>query len=71
MAVILAMSLGGCATAPSERLKVVTPKLKAYSPQFQQATADELDHIQDTAPHVVEMINDYGQLRAAIRSINR
>ena len=48
--------------------RVTCPSLKQYSPEFQAAAGAELQMILDKAPHVVEMINDFGVTRNAIRA---
>jgi hypothetical protein len=48
--------------------RVTCPALKQYGPEFQAAAAAELRVIMDTAPHVVQMVNDLGVTRNAIRA---
>lgn len=46
---------------------VTLPPLVQYSPEFQKAAADELSTIQTKAPHVAQLVTDYGKLRCAIK----
>lgn len=48
--------------------RVTCPALKNYPAEFQAEVAKELRIIIDTSPHVVEMLNDYGVTRNAIRA---
>lgn len=55
--------------AKCERGAVVTcPPLKGYSAAFQAAAAAEYEMVEKTAPHLVQMIDDYGVSRSAIRA---
>ncbi len=47
---------------------IACPTLKGYSPAFLAAAEREVAVIEQTAPHVVKMIGDYGVERSAIRA---
>ena len=75
MCLIAALSLGGCAAAPSEPAasrivtvaRAVCPGLVAYSVDAQGRVADAIEHRPRDDP-VAGMIEDYGRLRAALRA---
>lgn len=61
--------LAGCAMAPKvEPVVNSCPPVKAYSQEFLDAAADELDSIASSAPHIAQMITDYGAERRALRT---
>lgn len=68
MVLILSAPIQGCVTAPSEPTRLALPPLVSYSPEQQRKAADELAAIRPQAPTVGRMIDDYGNLRAAIRA---
>lgn len=43
---------------------VTCADLKAYSPEFQAQAAEDLDK---ASPEIQQLVNDYGDLRAAVR----
>lgn len=47
---------------------ITCPPLKQYSKAFQAAAAAEYEAVEKTAPHLVQMIDDYGVSRDAIRA---
>lgn len=47
---------------------ITCPPLKQYSKEFQAAAAREYAAIEAAAPHLVQMVDDYGVSRAAIRA---
>ena len=57
--------LSGCVTAT----RTIAPRPIAYSREFQAATAEELGRI--NAPHVEQMITDYGRERAKLRALEK
>ena len=62
--------LTSCAVAPSELpapTVVVCPPLVQYPIADQSAAADELVKVAQVAPHVVKLVEDYGNLRTAVR----
>lgn len=46
---------------------ITCPTLRGYSPAFMAAAARELEGLDRSAPHVAQMLNDYGVERDAIR----
>ena len=60
------MPLAACGTVHSEACGV----LFSYSPDFQKQAATELDYLRGTgqAPHVVQLVQDYGTTRDTIRA---
>lgn len=55
--------------AKCERGSSITcPPLKQYSAQFQAAAAAEYEKVELQAPHLMQMIDDYGVTRDAIRA---
>lgn len=61
--------LAGCAMAPKvEPVVNSCPPVRAYSQEFLNAAADELDSIANRAPHIAQMIVDYGAERRALRT---
>lgn len=68
MALMLSGLLTGCGTASSERRSLALPPLVDYSTDDQRRAADELASIRSSAPTVARMVDDYGNLRAAIRA---
>jgi len=58
-------ALTSCATVPAPPPPCV---VVTYSPEFQSAVADEIRASGDRIPHVVDMLIDYGRLRAACRT---
>lgn len=46
---------------------ITCPTLRGYSPAFLAAAARELEGLDRNAPHVAQMLNDYGVERDAIR----
>lgn len=46
---------------------ITCPTLRGYSPAFIAAAARELEGLDRGAPHVEQMLNDYGVERDAIR----
>lgn len=60
---VLALALGGC----PEGASITCPTLKEYSAAFLAKAERELDAIERIAPSVVEIVNDYGVDRDAIR----
>ncbi len=47
---------------------ITCPPLKQYSKEFQAAAAREYEAVEASAPHLVQMFDDYGVSRAAIRA---
>ena len=58
------------ATACTKASSNACGTLYAYSPEFEEQAAIELDYLQGTgqSPHVVTMIQDYGTTRQTIRA---
>lgn len=46
---------------------ITCPTLKGYSPAFLADSARELEGLDRNAPHVAQMLNDYGVERDSIR----
>jgi len=63
----LVLLLSGCATGGA----ITCPTLKKYSTEFQAKAASEQILINNDAPHIVQMLNDYGVERDAIRECQR
>lgn len=63
LAFVLLFALTGCRAGGA----ITCPTVRVYSPAFLKATSAELDMIEKNAPHVVQMLNDYGVERDAIR----
>lgn len=59
----LVLLLTGCAQPDSS---FNAPPLVTYDQEFQKQASEELQQYRAKAPHVAEMIDDYGNLRAAI-----
>lgn len=64
-ALLVLLLLSACAPAPAVN---ACPPVKPYSAEFQLVAAAELEAIKSTAPHVAEMITDYGAERAMLRA---
>ena len=64
-ALMALLLLSACAPAP---VVSACPPVKPYSAEFQSQAAAELEAIKYTAPHVAEMITDYGTERAMLRA---
>lgn len=64
--IVVALLLGGCATTTS----VSCPALKTYTREQMVAVADELRKLPLGSP-TAGMVADYGQLRAACRTLSR
>ncbi len=64
LTVPLLMLLAGCQTVPSNSCGV----LYTYSTDFQRQAAVELKEIQAGAPHVAQLMDDYGKTRDTIRA---
>lgn len=47
---------------------ITCPPLKGYSAEFQAAAAAEYEAVEKIAPHLVQMVDDYGVSRRAIRA---
>lgn len=60
---LMTMMLFGC----KEGAGITCPTVRGYSASFLAATEKEVGMIEQTAPHVVRMLNDYGVERDAIR----
>lgn len=66
---IAAASLTGCAeTVFRADLQVYCPPLAQYSPEWNQALADELDALEDDYTSIPMAIADYAKLRDRIRT---
>lgn len=65
--IVLAVVLTGCATASSEPRPAVCDWLRTYTADFQARAAGELDAL-PTASALRVLVDDYGELRARIRS---
>lgn len=63
MFITLALLLAGC----NQGGAITCPTLKGYSASFMQAAARELESLDRTAPHLAQMLNDYGVERDAVR----
>jgi len=64
-----ALLVAGCAMAPKvEPVVSSCPPVRQYSQDFLNAAADELTEIRDRAPHVAQMITDYGAERKALKA---
>lgn len=61
--IVLALLLAGC----NQGGAITCPTLKGYSSAFMKSAARELDGLDQTTPHLVQMLNDYGVERDAIR----
>ncbi len=59
----MALSLAACKQGGA----ITCPTLRGYSPVFMAAAARELEDMDRIAPHVAQMLNDYGVERDAIR----
>lgn len=68
MALIPIALLTACVAGNSEPTRLALPPLVSYSPEQQRKAANELAAIRPQAPTVGRMIDDYGNLRAAIRA---
>lgn len=68
---IIAALLGGCAANPKITASptFVCVEIKKYSREQQNRMADELEKHADQIPAVAEAIDDYGNLRSAIRKV--
>lgn len=58
-------------TACEQGGAITCPTLRGYSPAFMAAAAHEFEGLVHNAPHVVQMLNDYGVERDAIRECLR
>jgi hypothetical protein len=58
--------VGGCMSTKLEPVVQSCPPLVTYNHGFQAATAKELKAIAGEAPHVAQMITDYGAERRAL-----
>ena len=65
--IALALVLAACKQGGA----ITCPTLRGYSPAFMAAAARELDGISQKAPHIAQMLNDYGVERDAIRECLR
>jgi hypothetical protein len=63
MLVALLLLLAACKQGGA----ITCPTLRGYSPAFMAAAARELEGLSRSAPHVAQMLNDYGVERDAIR----
>jgi len=61
--ICLAVLLGGCPKGAG----ITCPTLRQYSPEFMSRVSEQIEMIEAKAPDVVEMLNDYGVERDAIR----
>ena len=70
VASVLALSLAGCVGGPKIKASpvFVCAQLKQYSRAEQNQMADELEAHAASIPAVAAAIDDYGSLRAALRS---
>ena len=64
---ILIIALALLLSACNEGGAITCPTLKGYSASFMSAAARELEGLDRTAPHLAQMLNDYGVERDAIR----
>lgn len=71
-AAILALSMGGCATAHSDRPVILTqcPPLVDYDKDDQQVLAAEIAKLPPDAT-IPEFLNDYSKLRDICRRIKK
>lgn len=60
----IAVLVAGCPKSGG----IACPPLKQYSKEFQAAAAREYEAVEASAPHLVQMVDDYGLSRAAIRA---
>lgn len=65
LAVVLAVGVG--LSSCSHGGGITCPSVRKYSPAFLTEANKELDMIQDKAPNIIIMVNDYGVTRDAIR----
>lgn len=63
--IAMALALAGCAHGAAI---TCGPPLKQYSKEFQAKAADEYEAIEPSAPHITQMVDDYGLERTAIRA---
>lgn len=63
--ILLLFPLVAC-TTPATQLEVYCPSISAYSPEFNDRLADELESLPDDAS-VVTALSDYQHLRDIIR----
>lgn len=64
LAVLPIVMAGTC----DPKAAITCPPLKQYSKEFQAAAAREYAAIEASAPHLVQMFDDYGVSRTAIRA---
>lgn len=57
----------GCARPSSSIARVTLPPLKTYTPAQQAQAAREIKEHGAKVPMLVELVSDYGDIRAAIR----
>lgn len=67
---MLTALLTGCGAGVSEAPNLALPPLKEYPAAAQKRAADEITAHGKSVPTLVEMVGDYGDLRAAIRAAN-
>lgn len=65
--IALALALAACKQGGA----ITCPTLKGYSASFMSAAARELEGLDRTAPHLAQMLNDYGVERDATRECLR
>ena len=65
--IILVLLLAAC----KQGAAITCPTFRGYSPAFMAAAARELEALDRSAPHVAQMLNDYGVERDAIRECLR
>lgn len=63
----MALALAGC----KQGAAITCPTLRGYSHSFMIAAAREFEGLDRTAPHIAQMLNDYGVERDAIRECLR
>lgn len=66
---VLAMAL--VLAACNQGGAITCPTLKGYSSAFLSATAREFEGLDRIAPHITQMLNDYGVERDAVRECLR
>lgn len=67
LALPIVLAVSGCPKGGA----ITCPTFVGYSDAFLAATEKEIAKIENDAPHVVEMLNDYGVERDAIRECLR
>lgn len=68
LAILCAVALAGCMSTKLQPVVNSCPPIVAYSPDFQHQAGDELAEIKGIAPHIAQMIVDYGAERKALRT---